>query len=350
MASIDSLTVCNTRQARNFIVRALQAGNVPFLTSSPGMGKSSIIHSVAEEFGMKLIDHRLSTSAPEDLSGIPFRNGDRAEFLPFGDLFPIEGDKVPEGYNGWLLLLDEFPSARKEVIAAAYKLILDRMTGQKKLHPNVMIVCAGNKATDRAIVNPLGTAMQSRVVHFEMEINFDIFVEDVMLPYEWDERLVAFLHANQSYLHDFDPAHKNKTFCCPRTWDFVNKDLKNQPAGALPDEDSIYYAGHVTAGKATEFVQFTQVYNRLVTIEKVVKDPIGCQLPDDNNLCWATVTYLANKTTEDNFADVLQYIERFKTFTHKILYFRTVGKALPEIQASPEWRKAAANISRYIHG
>ncbi len=45
-----------------------------------------------------------------------------------------------------------------------------------------------------------------------------------------------------------------------------------------------------------------------------------------------------------------QYIERFKTFTHKILYFRTVGKALPEIQATPEWRKAAANISRYIHG
>ena len=90
------------------------------------------------------------------------------------------------------------------------------MTGQKKLHPNVMIVCAGNKATDRAIVNPLGTAMQSRVVHFEMELNFDIFVEDVMIPQQWDERLVAFLHANPGYLHDFDPAHKNKTFCCPR--------------------------------------------------------------------------------------------------------------------------------------
>lgn len=68
MASIDSLTACNSRQARNFIIRALKAGNVPFLTSSPGMGKSAIIRSIAEEFGMKLIDHRLSTSAPEDLN------------------------------------------------------------------------------------------------------------------------------------------------------------------------------------------------------------------------------------------------------------------------------------------
>lgn len=350
MASIDSLTVCNTRQARKFLIRTLQAGNVPFLTSSPGMGKSALIRSIADEFGMKLIDHRLSTSAPEDLSGLPFRKDDRAEFVPFADLFPIEGDKVPDGYNGWLLFLDEFNSAKKEVVAAAYKLILDRMTGQKKLHPDLMIVCAGNKATDRAIVNPLGTAMQSRVVHFEMELNFDIFVEDVMIPYEWDERLVAFLHANESYLHDFDPAHKNKTFCCPRTWDFVNKDLKNQPEGALPDEDSIYYSGHVTAGKATEFVQFTQVYNKMVTIEQVVKDPQGCVLPEDNNLCWATVTYLANKTTEDNFPEVLEYIQRFKTMTHRIIYFRTVARSVLDIQGTPEWRKAAAGLSRYLHG
>lgn len=351
MSNIDSLVVCNSRQARKFIIRALQAGNVPFLTSSPGMGKSAMIRSIAEEFGMKLIDHRLSTSAPEDLSGLPrFRADGRAEFAPFADLFPLEDDEVPEGYNGWLLFLDEFNSAKKEVVAAAYKLILDRMTGQKKLHPQVMIVCAGNKQTDRAIVNPMGTAMQSRVVHLEMEINFDIFVEDVMIPQKWDERLVAFLHANTSYLHDFDPAHKNKTFCCPRTWDFVNEDLKNQPPGALPDEDSIFYAGHVTAGKATEFVQFTQVYDQLITIEQVVKNPKEARLPKDNNLCWATVTYLANKTTTDNFADVIEYIQRLDKMTHRILYFRTVGKILPDVTGLPEWRKAGAELSRYLHG
>lgn len=351
MPSIDSLTVVTPRQARNYLIRALKAGNVPFLTSSPGMGKSALIHSIAEEFGMKVIDHRMSGAAPEDMNGLPHFNAQgRAEFAAFEGLFPLEGNKIPDGYNGWLLLLDEFNSAKKEVLAACYKLILDGMVGQEKLHPNVMIVLAGNKATDRAIVNPIGTALQSRVVHFEMEINFDEFVEDVMIPHKWDERLVAFLHANMGYLHDFDPAHKNKTFCCPRTWDFVNADLKLQPPGSLPDSDSTYYGGHVTPGKAVEFVQFTQVYNKLVTIEKVVADPQGCRLPDDNNLAWATVIYLANQTTVDNFPEVLEYIERFKTFTHRILYFRTAGKMLPELQETPEWRKAAGAISRYLHG
>lgn len=351
MAGIDSLTVCTPRQARKFLVRTLRAGNVPFLTSSPGMGKSAMIHSIAEEFGMLVIDHRMSGAAPEDMNGLPhFNKAGRAEFAAFEGLFPLESTPIPTGYNGWLLLLDEFNSAKKEVLAACYKLILDGMVGQEKLHPNVMIVLAGNKATDRAIVNPIGTALQSRVVHFEMEMNFDEFVEDVMIPHKWDERLVAFLHANMGYLHDFDPAHKNKTFCCPRTWDFVNADLKNQAPGALPDEDSLYYSGHVTAGKAVEFVQFTQVYKKLVTIEQVVKDPHNCRLPDDNNLAWATVTYLANKTTVDNFPEVLEYIQRFKQFTHRILFFRTAGKMLPDLQDTPEWRKAAANISRYLHG
>lgn len=351
MAGIDSLSVCDSRLARKFIIRALQAGNVPFLTSSPGMGKSAMIHSIADEFGMLVIDHRMAGSAPEDMNGLPhFNKAGNAEFAAFEGIFPLEGTPIPEGYNGWLLLLDEFPSAKKEVMAAAYKLVLDKMVGQKKLHPNVMIVLAGNKSTDRAIVNPIGTALQSRVVHIEMEINFDVFVEDVMIPQKWDERLVAFLHANTSYLHDFDPAHKNKTYCCPRSWDFVNKDLKNQPMGALPDEDSIYYSGHVTPGKATEFVQFTQVYNQLVTIEQVVRDPKGTRLPGDSNLCWATVTYLSNKTTKDNFPEVVEYIERFNTMTHRILYYRSVQRACPDVVDTPEWRKAAIALSKYLHG
>lgn len=350
MAGIDSLTVCNSRQAKNFIIRAIKAGNVPYLTSSPGMGKSSLIHEVAEEFGLKVIDHRLSTSAPEDLSGLPrFRPDGKAEFTPFADLFPLEDTPVPEGYNGWLLLLDEFPSARKEVIAAAYKLVLDRMTGQKKLHPYVAIVCAGNKATDRAIVNPIGTAMQSRVVHFEMELNFDVFVEDVMVRFGWDERLVAFLHANPSKVMDFDPAHKNKTFCCPRTWDFINKDLKQQLPGALPDEDAVYYAGHITPGVATEFVQFTKVYNRMVRFEDVIADPKGCPLPNGNDLSWATVMYLVNQTTEENFGDVVDYVNRMEMI-HKILFFRSISKRIPEVTGLPEWRQAAAALSRYLHG
>lgn len=350
MAGIDSLTVCNPRQAKKFIERSIIAGTVPFLTSSPGMGKSSIVRQIAEEYGMILIDHRLSTSAPEDLSGLPrFKENGRAEFAPFDDLFPLEGDPIPDGANGWLLFLDEFNSAKKEVQAAAYKLILDRMTGQKKLHPNVAIVCAGNKSTDRAITNPLSTAMQSRVVHLEMELDFDLFIDDVAIPYKWDERIMAFLNANQSKLMDFRPDHQEKTFCCPRTWDFVNMYLKHMAPGPIPVEDTLLFAGTITSGTATEFVQFTQVYDRMVKFENVLKDPKGCALPSGRDLSWATVMYLANQTTLENFPDVAEYVNRMELI-HKILFFRTVNKHIPDAQSLPEWRYAAIALSKYVHG
>ena len=111
------------RKARKYIEKALVAGNVPFVQSSPGIGKSSIVKEIAKIYRLKLIDHRLSTSAPEDLSGLPHFTTDaqgvrRASFIPF-DIFPLSTDPLPEGYDGWLLFFDEFNSAPREVQAAA---------------------------------------------------------------------------------------------------------------------------------------------------------------------------------------------------------------------------------------
>lgn len=59
---------CTPREVRKFVKDCLFAGLVPMVHSSPGMGKSAIMKSIASELSLKLIDHRLSTSAPEDLN------------------------------------------------------------------------------------------------------------------------------------------------------------------------------------------------------------------------------------------------------------------------------------------
>lgn len=348
--SIESLARSTPRQTRRIVERCIRSGVVPYITSSPGMGKSSIVKQIAEDFGLILIDHRLSTSAPEDLSGLPrFREDGRAEFAPFADLFPLEGDEIPDGYNGWLLLLDEFPSASKSVQAAAYKLILDRMTGQKKLHSNVAIVAAGNLQSDRAIVNPIGTALQSRMVHIEMMVDFDEWLDDVAIPQKWDERVIAYLSANRTHLMDFDPSHENKTFCCPRTWDFVNNLLKTGDKGPIPEDDTAMYGGTITTGIATSFVQFTAVFKDLVSLKEITDDPEKARIPDKPDLLWATVTSLCTQINMANYVEIFKYISRFSTVTFKILFYRTVIKTLPEIDGTDEYRNAAIALGRYVH-
>src|SRR5690606_25464586 len=144
---MSNIFKCTPRQARKMIVQCIQAGLVPYLQSSPGMGKSSIVRSIAKEFQLELLDERLSTRESVDLSGFAMLNEEktRARYVPLEDLVPIEGmDEIPAGKQGWLLFMDEFNAAERPVQAASYKLILDREVGRHKVHSHVAMVLAGN--------------------------------------------------------------------------------------------------------------------------------------------------------------------------------------------------------------
>ena len=346
MSNVANYFRCSPRQTRQFVTECLRAGLVPFVQSSPGMGKSSIMKSVAEEYELEVIDHRLSTSAPEDLSGLPrFNERGYAEFVPFADLFPIEGTPLPEHKQGWMLFLDEFNQATKSVQSASYKLILDRMTGQKKLHEKVVITAAGNLATDRAIVNVLGTAMQSRVVHIEMEINFNEWLEDVALKQNYDRRIIGFLAQFPSKLMTFDPNHTDKTFCCPRTWEFMNRLLA---VTDVTDDRVALYGGTISPGIAAEFVQFTKIYGSLINIREVITNPATAPLPEGAPMKWATVSMLMEEVDARNFNALAEYMSRFD-LTFRVLFFRSVLVRNPEFRNLDAFRQNMLTLSRYLH-
>jgi hypothetical protein len=338
---------CTPRGAKRMMTKILTAGLVPFLQSSPGMGKSSITRSIAEDFNLELIDHRLSTSEPTDMTGLPWFKDGFAAFAPFRELFPLQGDELPPGKDGWLLFLDEFNSASKQVQAASYKLILDRMVGQHKLHDNVIIVCAGNLSTDKAIVNALSTAMQSRVVHLEMVIDFDEWLYDVALKQKYDPRVVGFLSQFPSKLMDFSSSHKDKTFCCPRTWEFMERMVRNE--AVVSDEDAPMYAGCITSGVATEFIQFTKVFASLVTMAQILKDPLGTPVPSDVSTKWATISTIMEKVDEKNFGPVTEYINRFD-MSFKVLFYRSVMVNHPDLRSHAAFAGAMRNLAQYLKG
>lgn len=350
--SDNNLYRCSPRQVRKFVEECVYAGLVPFVQSSPGMGKSSIMRSVAHDLNLKLIDHRLSTSAPEDLSGLPrFDENGRARFSPFADLFPLENDPLPGGndeptHQGWMLFLDEFNSATKNVQAASYKLILDRMTGQHKLSDRCVITAAGNLSTDRAITNPISTAMQSRVVHLEMQINQEEWLQDVALKEGYDSRIIAFLSMYPGKLMDFRPEHNEKTFCCPRTWEFVNRLIKGK---TLNDDHAMLLAGTITSGTAADFVQYTKIFQNLVTIADIRRDPKTCPVPNDAGTKWAVISHMMEKLDKDNVTDLCTYADRF-TLDFKVLFYRSMMIRHPAMRQHPAFIHAAAAMARYLNG
>ena len=200
--------------AASMIAKFIRAKIVVMLSGSPGIGKSHIVHQIAAEYGLKVIDLRLAQCDPTDLAGFPTITGEKASYKPM-DTFPIEGDDIPKGYNGWLLFLDELNSAAPSVQASSYKIILDRMVGNHNLHKNVAIVAAGNLETDNAIVQPMSTALQSRMAHLELVVDAKEWVEWAS-SHGIDYRITSYINFKPDALYTFSPDHTDKTYASPR--------------------------------------------------------------------------------------------------------------------------------------
>jgi len=320
-----NLTV-NAAQAIEFLVMNIRAGLVTMLHGHPGIGKSDIVHKVCEQFKLYPIDFRAAQMDPTDVNGfgtIVKKYGEDkaveeyiAKYVPF-DVFPLEDTPIPEGYEGFCLFLDEINSAPKAVEAALYKVILDRMMGQKKLHPRTAIICAGNLVTSGAIVNRQGTAMQSRLIHLELAVDPIAWVKWAG-EHDLDFRVISYISAMPKMLHEFDPKHQDKAFACPRTWEFVSKILK--VAGKRPlTEIMTNLAGTIGEGMARQFVVFSETLAELATIEEILANPKTAKLSDKPSLRHAASHLVAAHLNADNVKKLMVYIKRmpveFQTLT-----------------------------------
>lgn len=285
------------------------ANRVASVRSAPGVGKSSLVAVFAESQNCALIDMRLTQCAPEDLNGYPKLNGDKATFVAF-DAFPLESDELPEGKNGWVLFLDEFYSASKSVQAAAYKLLLDRQVGSFRLHPKVRIIIAGNRKEDNAIVTATSTAIQSRVIHYELKANSSKDWIDWAIKAGIDYRIVGYINFKPTLLNNFDPKHSDRTYACQRTWHFLSDLIKGDEVKSthLPR-----IVGTVGEGAAVEFMAYCKVYQDLPSMSEIIADPEGLNVPIQAGTRYALVTLCAERVNKENISKVLQYIQRLPT-------------------------------------
>ena len=279
------------------------------VAGSPGIGKSGIAYQLADQYKLKVIDLRLSQCDPTDLLGFPNIVGNKAGYVPM-NTFPIEGDDIPEGYSGWLLFLDEFNSASTAVQAAAYKLVLDRMVGIYKLHTNVAIICAGNLETDGAIVQPMSTALQSRLVHFELVVDQQEWC-DWAIQKGIDHRITDYIKFKPSSLYTFTADHTDKTYACPRTWEFANRILSLVNPG---DPDLLpLFAGTLSEGIAREFISFMKIYDSLPKMSEILDKPDTVRVPEEPSVLFALTGSISHNLKEVTANKLMQYVKRLPT-------------------------------------
>lgn len=284
----------------------LQRNTPSIMLGSPGVGKSSVVHQIAErrraggkKFG--LIDFRAILRDPVDLRGLPAIQGDRAKWLVPDDLPQVERD----GEEG-ILFLDEINAATPAMQAACFGLVLDRKVGNYTLPEGWRIVAAGNHISDRAAAQKMPTALINRFNIIEVEADQETFTKYANLK-GLPPELIAFIRFRPALLLDMKTAGDGKPFPTPRSWEQASK--------AVHAPQNIRHwllQGDVGESAALEFEGFLRVFAELPSIDQVIMDPDAAKIPGEDAISarYAIVSALASRAHKANFENIMRYSKR----------------------------------------
>jgi len=318
------------------IIHAINSKTPVLILGAPGIGKSAIVAYVAArvretnpDFG--LVDVRTALYQPVDIKGLPTVEGDSARWTK-PDFFR----SIKPGSSG-ILFLDEITAARPEVQAALYELVYDRRIGEYALPDGWAIVAAGNRTSDRAVAYTLSTALASRFVQVDLDVDVDEWIEWA-LGAGIDERVIGFLKLRPALLHNFDPQTKARAFACPRTWEYVSRSLA---AGLEPEIEFDYVAGLIGEGAATEFIGVLRLMDSMPDPDEALERPGSFTLPEKPAVMYAFAVCLARRAKKEN-ADAFFAIANLFPGDYAVLMIQTAIKFNPTIQKTGAFVRWAA--------
>ena len=184
---------------------------------SPGCGKSSVVREYCKANGLDFIDARLAQMEPADLRGLPVANREKQCM----DWY-VNGTWPRDPNGKGIIFLDELSAASRDIQVAAYELVLDRRLGKLYHVPNgYMIVAAGNRAQDRAVVKSMSSALANRFVHFEVEANSEDW-GNWAVQHNIHPSVTGFINYRPANLFKMDNQNLEQGWPSPRSWERVS--------------------------------------------------------------------------------------------------------------------------------
>lgn len=274
----------------------------------PGVGKSEMTRLISTQHDAQMVDIRLSQYDSVDMRGIPNVQNNLTAWNPPATL-PFKGNpNFTENDTPIVLFLDEINSASQAVAAVAYQLINDRRVGEHELMDNVVVLAAGNRESDKGVTNRMPTPLANRFTHIEIGIDVDAWCD-------WAQAkglppvAIAFMQFRKPLLSTFDPSKPDKAFATPRTWykalKYYDSDMPN-----LTKQAAI--AGAVGNGPAAEFWGFVDIWQKMIPMSDIEKDPSGARLPEEAGMKYAVAVAISGTINDKNIKPFYTYLNRMQ--------------------------------------
>lgn len=326
---------------------------------APGVGKTQIAKQAADKRGWQCIDFRAYTHEPVDCRGLPFPDPKTRTTVWFkpSDLPLVGGNDEFEDEG--IFLIDEMNQTRGAMQALLLQILLERKVGEHVFKPGWRIVATGNRATDRANVQSLGTANDNRCAHIEVQVELGPWaahVREVVKPLSKDmqfdaEMLIAYLSFKQkmgtSFLHVMPEAGQH-TFPTPRNWldKVLLKGLMRKPR----ERRAQLIGGLVGDYIADDFQSFMLTYSEIPKIAEIAADPINCKLvgADLPGARWGVVEMMGRSANVKTIGACFKYAARLGG-EYEVMLGLALKRHQPKLEETAEFGEFAVKYHNELN-
>lgn len=273
---MQSAIQLNQTQAIEFLLNVAVVRPV-FMWGAPGIGKSALVRRFSDAVGMECVSLLGSQLAPEDLLGIPKIDGECSRFYPPASIVRTQP---------FVLFLDELNASSHEIQKAFYSLILEQRVGEYQLPPGTIVIGAGNRARDAAIVKPMPSALINRLVHIHLRTDHRQWLDWAINQGNIHPWIVEYIQLRPDHLWSEPPKHE-EAFSTPRSWHMLS-DALHSFGGKIGDEmiEALAF-GLLSPAHAAHFKAYLKQIHQKHTLHAIIKGdafwPVG---PEDRDVLY----------------------------------------------------------------
>lgn len=256
---MDSPVNLSQTQLSDFLLNVAPARPV-FIWGPPGIGKSSLVEKFAADVGLDCVSMLGSQLAPEDLIGVPQIIEGKSRFCP---------PRLIARDTPYCLFLDELNACSTEVQKAFYSLIHEKRVGEYVMPAGSIIIGAGNRAQDSAIVKPMSSALINRMVHVHLKASHRDWL-DWARENAIHSLVLEYIEHRPDHLWCQPPKHE-APFSTPRGWHMLSDSLHAYGEEITVEQLQTLAFGVLSSDHATQFRAFYKQRNSQFRLSAILK-------------------------------------------------------------------------------
>lgn len=241
---MNTSTTITQNELSDFLLRVALRRPV-FVWGPPGIGKSALVQRFCDEVGLPCVSLLGSQLAPEDLIGVPRIEGGTSVFCPPRQIAREEP---------YCLFIDELNACSHEVMKAFYSLIHERRIAEYVMPEGSVVIGAGNRVQDGAIVKPMPTALLNRMVHVHLRVSTREWL-DWAYGASLHPWVLDYIENRPDHLWTQPPKHE-EPFSTPRAWHMLSDALHEYGEGITESQVEVLAFGCLTPHHAGQFKAF----------------------------------------------------------------------------------------------